>query len=78
MSHRVGRRGDMRALIPRACLLAGALLVVPVQAQTVSRNVEGFTKIRLQGPLDVTVRPGKTFSLLLDMHNSEDAAKIST
>jgi hypothetical protein len=78
MNFGTGRTGDMRALIPRACLMAGALLVAPVQAQTVSRNVDGFTKIRLQVPVDVTVRPGKAFSLVLDMHDSENAAKIAT
>jgi hypothetical protein len=78
MSLGVGRTAVMRALIPRACLLAASLALVSAQAETVSRSVQGFTKVRLQVPVDVTVRPGKEFALVFDLRDSDNASKIST
>jgi hypothetical protein len=74
----VGRTGVMRVLLPRAVLLGAALLYIPAQAATVSRKVEGFTKVHLQIPVDVTIRPGKEFSLVLDFRDSDMADKVST
>jgi hypothetical protein len=73
-----GRTGVMRALLPRAALLATSLLVLPVHAETVKRSVSGFTKLELKLPLDVTVRQGKDFSLVLDVRDSDLASKITT
>ena len=74
----VGRTGVMRALLPRAALVAASLLLLPAQAETVSRKVQGFTKVHLQLPMDVTIRPGKEFSLVLELRDSDMADKIST
>jgi hypothetical protein len=74
----VGRTGVMRALLPRAALLAASLFFVPAQAAPVSRKVQGFTKVHVQIPVDVTIRPGKEFSLVLDLRDSDQADKIST
>jgi Putative auto-transporter adhesin, head GIN domain len=74
----VGRTGVMRALLPRAALLAASLLVLPVHAETVKKiSVSGFTKLDLKLPLDVTIRPGKEFSLTLTVRDSDVADKIS-
>ena len=68
----------MRALLPRAAWLAASLLVVPVHAETTKKiSVSGFTKLDLKVPLNVTVRPGKEFSLTLVVRDSEVAEKIS-
>ena len=75
----VGRTGVMRALVPRAALLAASLLVLPVHAETTKKvSVSGFTKLELKVPLDVTVRPGKEFSLTLSVRDSDVADKITT
>jgi len=69
----------MRALLPRAALLAASLVVVPAHAETVKKvSVSGFTKLNLKVPLNVTVRPGKEFSLTFYVRDSEVADKIST
>jgi hypothetical protein len=73
-----GRTGTMHALLPRVALLAAALLVIPARAGTQERKVEGFTKLDLKVPVDVTIRRGKAFSLVLDLHDSEMASKIVT
>jgi hypothetical protein len=74
----VGRIGVMRALFPRVALVAASLLVLPVHAETIKRvSVSGFTKLDLKLPLDVTVRPGKEFSLTLSVRDSEVADKIT-
>jgi hypothetical protein len=73
-----GRMGGMRALLPRAALAAACLLVVPARAETVKRSVAGFTQIELRVPLDITVRQGNEFSLVLDLSDSGLADKIST
>jgi hypothetical protein len=78
MSVRAARRGVMRALLPRAALLATSLLVLPVHAETVKRSVSGFTQVDLKLPLDITIRPGKEFSLVLEVRDSDLASKIST
>jgi hypothetical protein len=67
----------MRALLPRAALLAASLLVVPARAETFKRTVSGFTKVELRVPLDVTIRPGKE-SMVLDLRDAEYADKITT
>ncbi len=78
MRFRPGRTAAMRALVPRIALLVASLLVLPVRADTVSRKVQGFTKLDLKVPVDVTIRPGKAFSLVLDLRDSDMASKIST
>ncbi|MGO9831883.1 MAG: head GIN domain-containing protein [Myxococcaceae bacterium] len=74
----VARRAVMHAWLPRAALVAASLVVLPVRADTVKRSVQGFTRVELHVPLDVTIRPGKAFSLGLDLRDSELASKIST
>jgi hypothetical protein len=78
MKPRDGRTGVMRALLPPALLMAVSLLGAPAQSETVNRKVEGFTKVHLQIPVDVTIRPGKAFSLVLDLRDSELAGKVLT
>jgi hypothetical protein len=78
MSLEAGRKGVMRALLPRAALLATSLLVFPVHADTLKRSVGGFTKVDLRVPLDVTIRQGKEFSLVLELRDSDLASKIVT
>lgn len=73
-----GRKGGMHALLPRAALAAACLLVVPARAETVKRSVSGFTKVELRVPLDATIRPGKEFSVVLELRESDIADKIST
>jgi hypothetical protein len=68
----------MHALLPRVALLAAAVLAVPVHAGTLDRKVEGFTKVDLRVPVDVTIRPGKAFSFVLDLHDPDNASKIVT
>jgi hypothetical protein len=68
----------MRSLFPRAALLAASLLVVPARAETSKRSVSGFTKVELRVPLDVTIRPGKEFSMVMDLRDPDLAAKITT
>ena len=72
------RREGMRALLPRAALAAACLLVVPARAETVKRSASGFTKIELRVPLDITIRPGKEFSVVLDLNDSGLTDKIAT
>ncbi len=74
----VARRAVMHAWLPRAALVAASLVVLPVQADTVTRSVQGFTKVELHLPLDVTIRPGKDFSLGLDLRDGDMASRIST
>lgn len=78
MSPWQARTGVMRALLPRTLLLTASLFLVPAGAETVNRKVEGFTKVHLQIPVDVTIRPGKAFSLVLDLRDAELAEKIAT
>ena len=78
MSVGPGRTAGMRALVPRIALLAASLLVIPVRAETTTRQVQGFTKLDLKVPVNVTIRPGKAFSLVMDLHDSSMASKIST
>ncbi len=78
MRCRPRRTTAMHALVPRIALLAASLLVIPVRAETVNRKVQGFTKVDLKLPLEVTIRPGKDFSLVLNLRDSELANKIST
>jgi hypothetical protein len=73
-----GRRGGMRAQMLRAALLAASFLVVPAHAETFKRQVGGFTKLELRVPLDVSIRPGKEFSLVLDLRDPTLAEKITT
>ena len=78
MTTGAGRTGVMRALLPRAVLVAASLLAVSARAESVNRKVEGFTKVHLQIPLDVTIRPGKAFSLVLELKDADLADKITT
>ena len=78
MKTEAARKAAMRALLPRSALLATALLVFPVQADPVKRTVPAFTKVELHVPLDVTIRPGKEASVVLDLRDSDDVSKIST
>ena len=78
METEAGRRAVMRAWLPKAALVAASLLVVPVRADTVKRSVQGFTRVEMHVPLDVTIRPGKDFSVVLDLRDADNASKIST
>jgi hypothetical protein len=68
----------MRALLPRAALLAASLVVIPALAGPESRQLQSFTKVDVKVPLDVTIRPGKDFSLVLNLNDGAMADKIST
>jgi|GEM_PF-288575 len=78
MRAKAARMAIMHALLPRAALLAACLLVLPAGAETVSRPVQGFTRVEVRVPLDVTIRPGKQASLVLDLRDADNASKIST
>jgi hypothetical protein len=73
-----GRTVTMRALLTRAALLAASLLVIPAHAEKLKRPVSGFKRVELRLPLDVTIRPGKEFTLELDLRDPEVADKIAT
>jgi len=68
----------MRTLLPGVCLATAALLGFPASADTQKRQVSGFSQLELKLPLDVTIRQGKEFSLVLDVRDSELAGKIAT
>jgi hypothetical protein len=78
MTTEAGRTAVMHALLRRAALLAACLLVLPAYGGAINRPVQGFTQVELRVPLDVTIRPGKQFSLVLDLRDPDNASKIST
>lgn len=78
MTREAARTVVMHALLPRAALVAASLLVLPAGAETVKRSVQGFTKVELHVPLDVTISPGKDFALVLELRDSDNASKITT
>jgi hypothetical protein len=74
----LGRRGGMRAFLPRAALGAALLFLPTAYADSAKRSVSGFTKVELKLSLDVTIRPGKESSVVLDLRDSDLAGKIVT